>query len=81
MTSYTHSDLLMADRHIAEGERHIVQQELILTSLRLKGHSTDEAETLLTILNDTQAEHRKHRDAIASALSAAHAESDTRTGA
>ena len=73
MTHYTQSDLRMADRHIAEGERHIVQQERILTSLRLKGYPTANAETLLTMLNDTQAEHRKHRDAIASALGAAHA--------
>jgi hypothetical protein len=68
MTHYTLADLAMADRHIAEGETHIVRQEELLAVLRSRGQPTKEAETLLRLLNDTQVEHRKHRDAIAKAL-------------
>ena len=68
MTHYTSVDLAMAERHIAEGEAHIARQEQILTSLRSGGHPTDDAETLLRLLNETQAEHCAHRDAIAQAL-------------
>jgi hypothetical protein len=70
MTSYRQSDLDMAERHIAEGEEHIVLQEELLTGLRTKGLPTAEAEKLLALLNDTQVEHRKHREAIAAALAA-----------
>jgi hypothetical protein len=58
----------MADRHIAEGERHIVRQEQLLTSLRLKGYPNVDAVRLLALLNETQAEHWNHREAIAAAL-------------
>jgi hypothetical protein len=68
MTSYTQATLAMADRHIAEGKRHIVEQEELLTSLRLRGLRTTEAEKLLALFNETQVEHRHHRDAIAAAL-------------
>lgn len=68
MTHYTAADLAMADRHIAEGEAHIIRQEELLTSLRRDGLPTGEAETLLRLFNETQVEHRVHRNAIASAL-------------
>ena len=68
MTQYTVSDLAMADRHIAEGEAHIVRQEKLLTVLRLRNQPIEEAETLLRLFNETQAEHRAHREAIAKAL-------------
>ena len=68
MTSYTQRDLKMVERHIAEGERHIVRQEELLTSLRIKGLPTAEAEKLLSLFYETQAEHRKHRDAISAAI-------------
>ena len=58
----------MAERHIAEGEQHIVRQEELLTRLRAKGLPTADAEKLLTIFNEAQVEHRKHRDAIAAAI-------------
>ena len=67
-TSYTQADPAMADQHIAQGEEHIVQQEELLTSLELTGLPTAEAQRLLALFNETQAEHRRHRDAIASAL-------------
>jgi hypothetical protein len=68
MTHYMPADLRMADRHIAEGERHIVRREELLSSLRLKERPTFEAEKLLTLLYESQAEHWKHREAIAAAL-------------
>ena len=68
MTSYTPAHLALADRHIAQGARHIVQQEELLTYLRSKGLPTTAAEKLLALFNETQVEHRKHRKAIAVAL-------------
>lgn len=68
MTHYTAADLAMADRHLAEGEQHIARQEMLVTSLRLKGHPTDEAESLLRLFNQAQIEHRLHRQAIAEAI-------------
>ena len=71
MTHYTRADLDMADRHIAQGERHIVQQEQLVTSLRLKQLPTAAAEAQLVTLNATLVQHRAHRAAIAEALDAA----------
>jgi len=68
MTHYTRADLDMADRHIAEGEAHILRQEKIVTRLHSNGAPTGEAENLLRLLNETQAEHRRHRRAIVEAL-------------
>ncbi len=68
MTHYTRNDLAKADRHIAEGEDHIAEQERRLTALEMKGLPTEEAEALLRLLNNTQVEHHKHREAIAVAL-------------
>lgn len=70
MTHYTQADLEMADRHIAEGECHIVQQEALITRLRMHALSTEEAEKLLALFNSTQTGHRAHRVAIAAALEA-----------
>ena len=70
MTHYTRADLEMADRHILQGEHHIVQQEELLTRLRAQGQATDSAEALLALFNSTLAEHRAHRGAIAEALEA-----------
>ena len=68
MTSYTRADLDMADRHIAEGEVHILRQEALITRLRDKGAPTEAAENLLRVLNEMQAQHWEHRDAIEKAL-------------
>ena len=68
MTHYTHADLEMADRHIAEGEQHIVRQEELLTGLLARGQPIDAAEALLALFNSNLVEHRAHRNAIAEAL-------------
>lgn len=70
MTHYTLTDLEMADRHIAQGEQHIARQEMLLTSLQLKGCPLEDAAALLRLLTESQVEHRAHRDAIAAALDA-----------
>ena len=61
----------MAERHVAEGERHIVQQEQLLSSLRINGLPTAKAEKFLGLLYETQVEHRKHLEAIAAAIEGA----------
>ena len=70
MTHYTQADVDMADRHIAEGERHIVQQEELVTRLRMQALPTEEAENLLDLFNSTMVEHHAHRAAILEALNA-----------
>ena len=70
MTHYTRADLDMADRHIAQGEGHILRQEALLTGMRSRGQSVDSAETLLALFNSTQISHITHRAAIARALEA-----------
>lgn len=52
--------LEMAERHVRDGERHVVGQQEILARLREHGRSTDLAERLLTNLEDLLAMHRKH---------------------
>ncbi len=76
MTHYTAADLAMADRHIQEGEVHILEQEKRLTALEVQGLPTEEAGSLLRLLNETQVEHRNHREAIARALDEAELPND-----
>lgn len=68
MTSYTPADLLTAERHIALGEQHVVQQEELVTKLRADGHDTAQAEALLAEFQDLLKLHRDDRDRIAAAL-------------
>ena len=66
--SYTQQDLDMAVRHVDEGERHVVQQERILSELRLRGQPTDMAENLLGEFRQTLEQHKEHRDYIEASL-------------
>jgi hypothetical protein len=68
MTHYTAEDLILADRHIAEGEMHLVRQEVLFTDLEARGQPTETAQELLGHFRDSLAEHRIHRAAIAAAL-------------
>ncbi len=70
MTHYTRADVDMADRHIAEGKRHIDQQEKLLRTLQLQARPTEDAEQLLATFNSTMVGHREHRAAIIAALEA-----------
>lgn len=58
---HTETDLQMADRHIAEGERHVVQQEELITRLRAQGLPTGQAEEFLAEFQSTLNRHRAHR--------------------
>ena len=62
--AYTAAELKMVDDHIAQGERHIIQQEDLIA--RLKSHSlpTAEAELLLDEFRSTLALHLEHRNRI-----------------
>ncbi|HWJ39182.1 MAG TPA: hypothetical protein VNR86_10535 [Sphingomicrobium sp.] len=64
----TPEDLRMAKRHVSLGEQHVVQQEELITRLRLEGLPTGDAEQLLATFQSTLKEHRRHRDIIAAEL-------------
>jgi hypothetical protein len=66
--SYTQADLDMANRHVAEGERHVAEQEARITLLRMHGHPTTDAEELLATFLNTLAAHRSLRSEIEASL-------------
>ena len=66
---HTPEDLRMAKHHVSLGEQHIVQQEELITRLRLEGLPTGDAEQLLATFQSALKEHKKHRDIIAAELS------------
>ncbi|RXH40855.1 hypothetical protein XH94_10930 [Bradyrhizobium zhanjiangense] len=53
-----------AERHIAQGEGHIVEQEDRIANLARDGHDTTEARKLLDNFYATQMLHIQHRDRI-----------------
>jgi hypothetical protein len=57
---YCKSDLEMAQRHVAQGERHIASQERIISVLCLHGAPLELAEQLLSDFNKTLELHRTH---------------------
>ncbi|MFL6736367.1 MAG: hypothetical protein ACJ8F4_04835 [Sphingomonas sp.] len=66
--AYTKAVLDLVDRHIAQGERHIIQQEELISRLRIRGLPAAAAEALLLQFRDALHEHRTHRDRIAEDL-------------
>jgi hypothetical protein len=58
----------MAQRHVAQGEMHVVNQERIISGLLLRGASTDLAEKLLQHFNETLERHRSHQAQIEAEL-------------
>jgi hypothetical protein len=54
------SELEMALRHVAQGERHVEAQRRILAHLRELGGATDVAEQLLAEFEDLLAVHKSH---------------------
>lgn len=60
--------LVLAERHIIEGEERIFRQEKLLSELRSRQQDTSEAETLLRLLRETLMTWRNHRDQILRAL-------------
>jgi hypothetical protein len=58
------SVLDMAERHVAEGIRHVASQREVLLRLTRVGHDTRLAESLLTAFETTLEDHIAHRDRI-----------------
>ncbi|PVE20656.1 hypothetical protein DC522_30990 [Microvirga sp. KLBC 81] len=56
--------LAKAERDIAEGERRITRQMLLIEKMLQEGRDTAEAEKLLLILRETLAEWQAHREEI-----------------
>lgn len=54
------SALEMAQRHVAQGERHVEAQRRIIAHLRELGGSTVVAEQLLNEFEDLLAVHKSH---------------------
>ncbi len=66
--AYSAADLELVDRHIAQGERHIIAQEALISRLQSRGLPTDKAELLLRRFQETLREHHEHRDHISEQL-------------
>lgn len=62
--AYTPDDLQMVDDHIAQGERHVIRQEEIISRLRSRGMPTDAAEQLLAEFRSLLHQHWEHRALI-----------------
>ena len=60
--TYSQADIDLADSHVAQGERHVVQQEELIGRLRSSGLPTEAAEELLVLFRTTLNQHRTHRD-------------------
>jgi hypothetical protein len=56
--------LAQAERHIAEGEAHLVRQRALVARLELGGYDTSEAIRLLRQFEELQAFHLAHRDRL-----------------
>ena len=65
---YTQADLDMANRHVADAERHVIRQEEIISGLRMKNADTALAEELLAEFNATLRVHRHDRDRMAAQM-------------
>ena len=58
------SDLEIAIRHIAEGEIKVARQRELVAWLERGGHSTDQAEKLLKLLENIVREMFKHKEVL-----------------
>ncbi|HWK66475.1 MAG TPA: hypothetical protein VNS34_16200 [Rhizobiaceae bacterium] len=66
--TYAQADLEMAERHVAQGRRLVLEQEERIERLRAGGHPIVEAEDFLSLLRSALDQHQHHRDAIYEAL-------------
>jgi hypothetical protein len=62
------AQLVVADRHIAEGEARLARQREMIEELRRDGHDTDRAEALLAAFARSLETWRTHRNAIAGSV-------------
>ena len=56
--------LEMAERHVSEGLRHVLQQRELVEKLHCNGHDTREANTLLCRFEDLLELHIKDRNRL-----------------
>jgi hypothetical protein len=54
------TELEMAQRHVREGRLHVAGQRELVAVLRVDGHPTLEAESLLKVFEQTLAAHIEH---------------------
>jgi hypothetical protein len=47
--------LAQAERHVAEGDQHLLRQEELIAELDRDGHDTEKARVILDTLRETQA--------------------------
>ena len=73
------ADLGMADKHIADGERNVTEQELRIERLRAHGRDTSAHENMLATFRDVLEQHRFHRALILDRI--AHLEGNQRVSA
>jgi hypothetical protein len=60
--------LAIAEKAVAQGERHIQREEEMIAELDRAGHDTKQALTMLATYRKLQAQHVAHRDQILKAL-------------
>jgi len=60
------AQLQQAERHVAEGKKHVAKQEALVAALERDGHDAyaAKAREILAVLRDTQARHEQHRQSI-----------------
>lgn len=56
--------LAVAEKAVAQGERHILQQEERVAELDRHGHDTRQALAVLAIFRKNQTQHLAHRDLL-----------------
>ncbi len=66
--------LVLANKHVAEGEEHLAQQSALIADLRRNGCSTDDAEKLLRAFQEAQETFVAERDRIRRELATANPE-------
>jgi hypothetical protein len=64
------TDLEMAQRHVVQGEGHIVSQKRIIAELGRDGHDTTAAMKLLTIFEELQLQNESRLKRIQNQLEA-----------
>jgi hypothetical protein len=68
--SYIEADRDLARRHVCEGSARVVRQRELIARMNQRGQATDGAETLLTLLEQTQGAFEEHLREIEAQLSA-----------
>jgi hypothetical protein len=60
--------LELAERHVLEGDRHVMRQRELVAELERDGHDTTDANILLRQFEDLLAVHIQHRDRLRTEL-------------